>query len=127
MILPSPVDAEILARIPFALESGFLQEVNRGDVGRNACRLDPVELQRAEREGNDGADGCRHVTPARIRRSHPITETSRLRAAAADIGQGEPADEDVVLLAHDEVRISEVAALILGIAPDAAAEGRPRE
>src|SRR6516165_3571384 len=62
------------------------------------------------------------MSRARIGSAHPIAETGSLRAAAANIGKRKPADEYVVAPAGDEECIGEVAALVLTIALDAAAE-----
>ena len=45
VVLPEPVDAQILAGKALAPESGLLQEADRGDVGRNARRLDAMQPQ----------------------------------------------------------------------------------
>src|ERR1043166_8282504 len=50
VVLPQPVDAEILPRIAFARKARVFQEPDRGRVGGNAGRLEPVQAQRSERE-----------------------------------------------------------------------------
>src|SRR5438067_4759531 len=104
MVLPEPIDAQILAGKPLAAESGLLQKPDRGDVGRNAGRLDAMQPQRAEREGQDGCDRRRHVPLPRIGRAHPIAETASLSATAADVGEREASNEAVVALAEDKER-----------------------
>src|SRR5262245_31188453 len=123
VVLPHAIDAKILAGKAFALEPGLLQEPDRRDIGRDACRLDPMQLQRRECEWNDGVDRSRHVTLARIRRAHPVAEAARLGTTATNVGQRQAAYENIVVLAENEERISQVAALVLGIALDAATKG----
>src|SRR5205085_744929 len=122
MVLPEPVDAQILAGKSLATESGLLQKPDRGDVGRNAGRLDAMQPQRAECEGQDGRDRRRHVPLPRIGRPHPVAEAARLRATAANIGEREATNEAVVALAEDKERVGEVAALVLGVTLNAATE-----
>src|SRR5262245_43325673 len=122
MVLPDPIDAKVLARKSLALQAGFLQQADRSDVGGNASGLDPMQLQGPEREGNDRVHGRSHVTLAGISGTHPIAEAASLGAAAADIGKGETTDEGIVALAKNKEGVGEVAALVLGIALDPAAE-----
>src|SRR5688572_12911993 len=123
MILPDAVNAKILSREALAPEPGFFEQSHRCDIGWNAGSLDPVQLQCCERERDDGVHRRRHVTAARMRRPHPISEAPRLSAAAANIGKRQPPEELVVFPAENEERISEIAALVFSIALDAAAEG----
>src|SRR5262249_59819385 len=123
MILPNPIDTKVLAGKALALETCFLQESDRGNIGRDTCSFDPMQLQRPEREGNDGVDCCRHTTLARVSCPHPITETARLGTAATNIGERQPAQQNIIVLAENEEGISEVTALVFGIALDATAKG----
>src|SRR3979490_849586 len=127
VILPDAVDAKILTSKALALEAGFLQQPDRRDIVRNACRFDPMQLQGPECEWDDGVDRRGHVTSARKGRPHPITEAARLGTTAADVGEREPPDKNIVLLAENEERIGEVAALVLGIPLDATAKRVARE
>src|SRR5262249_35594542 len=52
MILPRAVDAQIFARVAFALESGPLEEANRGHISRDASGLQPVQAQNVEGRRN---------------------------------------------------------------------------
>ena len=111
MILPNPIDTKVLAGKALALETCFLQESDRGNIGRDTCSFDPMQLQRPEREGNDGVDRSRHMTLARVSCPHPITETARLGTASTNIGERQPAQQNVIVLAENEEGIGEVAAL----------------
>src|ERR1700719_4492029 len=72
MILPDAVDAEVLPRIAFALEAGFLQETDGRHVGRDAGGFEPVQAQRHEAERQEAAQGRRHQAVARKGLAHPI-------------------------------------------------------
>src|SRR5712692_1942397 len=127
MVLPDPVDAKILPGKALALETSFLQQPDRRDVGWDAGGFDPMQLQRPECKGNDGVDRGRHVTLARIGCSHPVAEAARLRATAANISERQSAQEHIVVPAENEKRIGEIAALVFRITLDATAKGRARE
>jgi len=127
MVLPHAIDAKILAGKAFAPEPGFLQEPDRRDIGGDACRLDPMQLQRRECEWNDGVDRSRHMTLARIGRAHPVAEAARLGTTPTNVGQRQTAHENIVVLAENEESVSQIAALVFGIALDAAAKGRSRQ
>src|SRR6516165_1909957 len=122
MILPNPIDTKVLAGKTLALETCFLQKSDRGNIGRDTCSFDPMKLQRPEREGNDGVDCNRHMTLARVSCPHPITETARLGTASTNIGERQPAQQNIIVLAENEEGIGEVAALVFGIALDATAK-----
>src|SRR5262245_46271402 len=112
VVLPHPVDAEVLAGKSLAPEPGPFQKPDRGGVAGDAGRLDPMQPQRTECERQQRADRCRHVPLPCERRAHPVAEAAGLRAAAPDIGEREAADQHAVVPAEDEERIGEVAALI---------------
>src|SRR5258707_10931962 len=122
MILPNPIDTKVLAGKALALETCFLQKPDRGNIGRDTCSFDPMKLQRPEREGNDGVDCSRHMTLARVSCPHPITETARLGTASTNIRQRQSAQQNVIMLAENEVGIGEIAALVFGVALDATAK-----
>ena len=48
MVVPAPVDVEVLARVALFLEAELVQQGGAGNVGRNTARLDPVEALRYE-------------------------------------------------------------------------------
>src|SRR5262249_61266738 len=106
----------------FALETCFLQEYDRGNIGRDTCSFDPMQLQRPEREGNDGVDRSRHMTLARVSCPHPITETARLGTAATNIRERQSTQQNIIVLAENEEGIGEVTALVFGIALEATAK-----
>jgi hypothetical protein len=83
-----------------------------------------MQLQRRECEWNDGVDRSRHVTLARVGRAHPVAKAARLGTTATNVGQGQAAYENIVVLAENEERVSQIAALVLGIALDATAKRR---
>src|SRR5690348_13969295 len=122
MVLPRAVDAQVLARIALAGKAAALEQADRRGVGRDAGRLDAVQPQRAEGEGQDRLHGRRHVAGAHIGLAHPVADAAGLRDAAPDARQGEAADQHVVLAAEDEERIGLVGAPILSIALEAAPE-----
>src|SRR5262249_37940777 len=68
-----------------------------------------------------------HVTLAYERQAGPVAKTAGLRDAAPDIGQRQAANQRAVRIAGYKKGITLVAAQILGIAFDAAAECRARE
>src|SRR5260370_34710104 len=82
-----------------------------------------MKLGVPEGDRKNCADCGRHMALARIGGTHPIAEAARLCATAANIGEREPADENIVVLAKNEECIGEVAALVLAVALDAAAKG----
>src|SRR5436190_3696296 len=127
MVLPRAIDTKILLRESLALEAGFLQQPDRGDIGRDARSFDAVKLKRSERKWDDRSHSGRHIALPGIRRANPITQTTGLSAATPDICQGQPADERVVGLAEHKEGISQIGALILGISLNAAAERRVSE
>src|SRR5947209_6423696 len=123
MVLPQTVDAEIFARITLAYETGFFEQADRGGVGRNACRFEPMQPQRVKTEWDQRLHGASHQAAARERLANPIAETARLSDAAADVGERQPADQRVVALAKKKKRIGRVGALVLGITAQPAPEG----
>src|SRR5262249_60984006 len=123
MTLPNPIDAKVLAGKALALETCFLQQSDRRNVGWDTRSFDPMKLQRPERKRNDGVDGSRHMTLARVGCPHPVTETARLGAAPTNIRKRQSAHQNITVLAEDEEGIGEGAALVFGIALDAAAKG----
>src|SRR5262249_59900760 len=54
---------------------------------------------------------------------YPVTETGRLRAAPANIGERQTPQKNVVVLAENEEGIGEVIALVFRVPPDAPAKG----
>ena len=50
MVLPHPVDAQVFAGKAFAPKSGFLQQADRGRIGRDAGGLDAMQPQGLEGE-----------------------------------------------------------------------------
>src|SRR5437899_11567965 len=55
VILPDPIDAEILSGESLALKSGLLEEPDRRQVCWDAGGLDPMQPQRPESERDQGA------------------------------------------------------------------------
>ena len=86
-----------------------------------------MQPQRREAERNQRAHRRRHIALAGERRADPIADAAGLRHAAPDIGERQPADHRVVVVAEDQKRVSQVAALILGIALEPAAKSAARE
>src|SRR6516164_2866858 len=123
MILPNPIDTKVLAGKALALETCFLQQSDRRNIGRDTRSFDPMKLQRPERKGNDGVDCSRHMTLARIECPHPVAKTARLGAAPTNIRERQSAQQNIIVLAENEKGIGEVATLVFGIALDAAAKG----
>src|SRR5438270_261240 len=122
MVQPQSVDAEILARIAFAHKAGLLEQADGGRVGWDAGRFEPMQPQRAETERYQRLHGAAHQPAPRERLADPVSEAARLRDAAPDVGERQPAGERVVALAEEKERIRRVGALILGVAAQAAAE-----
>src|SRR5262249_22080675 len=83
--------------------------------------------QSPEREWDDGVDRGGHVASTCMGRAHPVAEAACLGAAAANICQRQSAQQNVVVLAEHEERISKVPALVFGIALDATPKGRAGE
>src|SRR3977135_3422988 len=74
VILPKAVDLEIAARHSFALEAGLLQHACGGGIVRQAGRLQPVQPERDEGEGQNGRDAVRHVPAADVRCADPVAD-----------------------------------------------------
>src|SRR5689334_23939592 len=72
MVLPQPVDAEVLPRVALAREAGVFQEPDRGRIGRNAGGLEPVQAQRAECERHQRAHRAAHQPTPRERLADPV-------------------------------------------------------
>src|SRR5256885_733614 len=104
MILPQAVDAEIFACIAFAREAHFFQKPDRGGIGGNASRFQPVKTQRSEGERHQSREGAGHQAAAREGLADPVAEAAGLRDAAPDVGQRQAADQCVVGLAEQEER-----------------------
>src|SRR5262249_57544059 len=124
MILPNPIDTKVLAGKALALETCFLQQSDRRNIARDTRSFDPMKLQRPERKGNDGVDGSRHMTLARVGRPHPVAETARLGTTPTKIRESQSAQQNIIVLAEDEEGIGEAAPLIFGIALDSTANTR---
>src|SRR6202034_1134325 len=122
VILPDAVDAQIFPGIALADKAGFLQQPERGGIGRNARRLDAVQPQARKGEGQDGAHGCRHVAVTHKRQAHPIAEAAGLSDTAANIGQRQAAQERAVGITGDQKSVALVGSQILGIALESAPE-----
>src|ERR1035437_9778018 len=127
MILPYPIDAQIVARIALALKAGLLQQADRGGIARNAGRLQAMQPQRPEAERDQSAHRRGHVAFAGERRAGPVADAAGLRDTAADIGKREPADQRIVFAAKDQEGIGEIVAQVLGIALEPPAERAARE
>ena len=123
MIAPCVVDLEIGARKPFAMEAVALQQRDRRRVVGNAGRFDAMQAQRREAESDDRGDRARHVSLSGVRRAHPIAERRRLRDAAADAAEREPAEQFVRRRVEDEEGVGFVARHFLRLAAQAPAEG----
>ncbi len=96
MILPDPIDAKVLARESLALETGFLQEPDRGHICRNTRGFDAMKLQSPECERNDGSSPRpSYDLGARRAASIQVAEAARLGTAATNIGERQSAHEDV--------------------------------
>ncbi len=122
VILPHPVDAEVLTGKSLTLKSGLLEEPDRWRVSGNACSLDSMQPQRSEGEWYHGAYRRRNNPLASMVLAHRRPEAASLRATTTDVGERKTSDQDIVALAEDEERIGEIAALVLEIALDAAAK-----
>src|ERR1700688_1043558 len=120
MVLPHPGDAQVFAGESFASKPGFLQKADRRGIGGNAGSLDAMQPQRLEGERQGAGDRRRHVSCARMGRAGPIAEIAGLGTSAPDIGERQTADQNAVELAKYEERISEIAALVFGVALDSA-------
>src|SRR6266849_7552630 len=122
MILPHAVNAEVLPRVTFTLESGFFKESYRGHVGGDAGRIKPVQAQARKAERDQDAQRHRHQALARVTFAHPIADAARLRDTAAHIRQRYAADQHIVGIAENEERVGLIGALVLRVALEAAAE-----
>src|SRR5262245_57255239 len=127
MILPNAVDSQIATREPFALETGLFQQSDRGRVARDAGRLEPVQFERVEHEGHNGANGCGHITLIGVFGPDPIAERAGLGHPAAHVAEREPADEHAGGDCEDEQRVAYVLAKIAQIMANAPAKRGARE
>ena len=127
MVAPGPVDLEIAARKPFALEAVALEQRDRGRVVRDAGRLDPVQPQFAESEFDHRRDRARHAPLAGVRRAHPVAERAGLRHAAADAAERDAADQLLGRLVENEEGVGLVAGHVLLLALEPPPEGRLRQ
>src|SRR5712672_2546821 len=93
MILPDPVDAQILPRIALAQKAAPLEQTDRSRIGLDAGRLDPVQAQRLEAKGQHGFDGGGHVAIPCETHAQPIADAAGLSDAAADIREREAAEQ----------------------------------
>src|SRR4051794_7653597 len=95
MIAPGAVDFEIGAGKALALEAVAFEQAYRGDVLRQAGRLDAVQAKRRKTVPRRRRDRARHAPLAGIARAHPIAECRCLRDAAADAADGQAAEQRV--------------------------------
>src|SRR6185437_11609757 len=127
VVLPAPVDAEILAGVAFLAEAGLEQQPAARPVMRQAGRLDAVQLQALEGKAQHQAEAGGHVSPPGIALADPISEARGLGDAAADVAQAEPADQRAVVAAEQEEAVALVGAPVRHIALEATAKGGARQ
>ena len=102
VVVPLAIDAEVLARQPLVAKPAFLEEPRGSCVARNASGIEPMQAERAERERRNRLDGGAHIAAPGIRLAHPVTDAAGLGDTAADIGNRQPANQRIVLLAEHE-------------------------
>ena len=127
MILPDAIDAQIFPGIALPSKAGVFQKSRRGSVGRNTGGLQTMQSQRREGERDDRAHGRGHVAAAHERQAHPVADTGGLRDAAADVGEGQSADQRAIGVADDQKRVALIGPQVLGIASDATPERASRQ
>ena len=86
-----------------------------------------MQPQGGESVGDERGHRRGHVAAAGVGCADPVAKATGLGDAAAQVGEGEPADQHLIAAAEQEIRVGLVVALILGIAPQASAERAARE
>src|SRR5437870_1573476 len=111
-------------RTPGSTETSLFRELDRGGIGWNASGLDAMQPKSTEGERDQRAHRGGHEASVRVGGAHPVAKTAGLCAAAADVGERQTAEQDLVAAVHDKERIRQIPALILGVALDPSAESR---
>src|SRR5262249_48708480 len=123
MILPGSVDAQVSARIAFALESGSFQQPDRSGVVGNTRRFDAMQPQRAEAVRNQGTHCSGHIAFTYEWCADPISDTAGLSDAPPNVRQRQSSDHRIVVAAEDQKRVRQIAALVFGISFEPASKG----
>src|SRR5215467_433257 len=127
MILPDSVDAQVTAGIAFAPEPGSFQQADRCGVVGNTRSFEPMQSQRGEAVWYQRTHRGGHIAFPHKRRTDPVSDTACLSDSASNVGQRQSADHGAVLVAKDQKRIRQVAALVLGISLEPAPKGTTRK
>ena len=94
---------------------------------RQACRLQPMQAERDEGEGQHGLDGVGHVAATDVGRADPVADRGRLGDAAPHVADAEAADQRRIRLAEDQEGVALVLPQLALVLAQAPAEGRARQ
>src|SRR5690606_33822157 len=128
MVLPAPGDAQVAARQALLTKAQLFQKAAAGGVAGQAGGLGTVQAERPEDEVQNGEEPLAHVALAGIGLADPVAEAAALGDPAAQVADGDAAQELLVARPQEEEAVAPalpLVALVVAQAPaiGAAAQG----
>src|SRR5258705_3646537 len=113
MVLPTAVDAEIIAGAAFFPEAELEQKPPARLVVGQAGGFDAMQAQFAEAIRDDATERLAHIAAMGMGGPDPIAEARGLGDTAADLAQRDAAEPDIVLAPRDQEAVALVGAPFL--------------
>ena len=104
MVTPAAVDLQVAARHALVDEAAAVEQRPRGGVLRQASGLDPAQVECGEGVLDDRRERLGHQPLARELLADPVADLARLRRSAADIVEGDRAEQPRVHAPNQEER-----------------------
>src|SRR5579872_3740872 len=108
MVLPAPIDAEVVAGIAFLAEAAMKEEGAAWHIVGEARGFHPMEPQMIEGKAQHEAQPFGHAALSRITLAHPIAEAPRFGHAAAHIAETDAAEERLIGAPEEQEAIAEI-------------------
>src|SRR5690606_36697957 len=96
MVLPAPGDAQVAPRQPLLTKAQLFQKAAAGGVAGQAGGLGTAQAERPEDEVENGEELLAHVALAGIGLADPVAEAAALGNPAAQVADGDAAQELLV-------------------------------